>query len=357
MKKTFKTYVSLLMTCIGVASISLLVSSCKNTSSTFVQATGKPGEIMLVMENEYMNAPIGAKVYGVLTQPALSLTQDEPNFSISRVATPSFGDFLRYVRNVVIVDVDNTRFTSTALKYNYDEWAKGQIVIRLNTPSADSLSSYLDRNKAALINLLVRHELYRFGTVLEDSYSTRADELTDSLFKHRVNMPSDIKSYKVGKDFLWMSNGLARKRHDILVYSFPFKNKKDIAIDRMVEVRDSVLKANIEGGVEGSYPTTESKYNLYHRYVQTANGQIRGELRGIWKMEGGAMMSGPFVCQAYIDQKAGKVFVVEGFVYNPNEKKLTLLRMMEAGLYSFRSDNIKKFNAAEILESKTSVMQ
>lgn len=63
------------------------------------------------------------------------------------------------------------------------------------------------------------------------------------------------------------------------------------------------------------------------------------------------MMGGPFVAQAYVDEAAGKVYVVEGFVYHPNEDKLGLVRMLEAGLYSFRPSSKEQFDPKDILSA------
>ncbi|WP_051522168.1 DUF4837 family protein [Porphyromonas macacae] len=82
------------------------------------------------------------------------------------------------------------------------------------------------------------------------------------------------------------------------------------------------------------------------------DGTVRGELRGLWHMHGKARMGGPFVSQAYANKEEGKVYVVEGFVYNPNDDLLTLLRMMESMLYTFRPGTEKKFDPENILKCK-----
>ena len=67
----------------------------------------------------------------------------------------------------------------------------------------------------------------------------------------------------------------------------------------MVEVRDSVLKANIEGSDAGSYSVME-RMLLKHRYVYPGD-QKRGEVHGIWRMEGGQMMSGALIMAQTVD--------------------------------------------------------
>lgn len=329
-------------------------SSSANKSSVLQQsAIGKPGELMLVMEKEYFESPMAMELYDLLEEDAPALPQSEPSLRISRVPTPSFQGSLQLVRNVLLLDIDPQRYSKVSLKYSYDDWAKGQIVARMTSPSPDSVRNYLKTQGEALMNLFVRHELFLYGEVLGKTYSQKATDLTDSLFSHRVNVPEDIRSQRIGKDFLWMSNSSMRSRHDLLVYTYPYHSPKDISLDALVVKRDSVLKANISGEFEGSYPCTEQNYGLLYRRVQLPDEEMaRAELRGLWKMEGGAMMGGPFVCHAVVDKKAGKVYVFEGFVYRPNEDKLHLIRMMEAALYSFRSSTIKSFDPATILRAR-----
>lgn len=334
-----------------VLALGLALGACKGSvGSTFVQASGRPGEVMIVMENELLDSTPGVQILQMLDQAAPALPQEESMFTIGgRVPAPSFKGALRYFRNIIIATVDPERFSTTSLKYGYDEWARGQLVIRMQAASADSLQAYITRNEEPIMNMLLRHELYRFGSIVEEEFSQRATEMVDSLFAHKINVPRDIRHYKVGDNFLWMSNANMRRRHDILVYSFPYTSKADIGLDRLVEVRDSVLKTNIQGEFEGTYPSTV-RTGLVYRKVMMPNAQPRGEMRGLWQMEGGAMMGGPFVCHAYIDPKTSRVYVAEGFVYHPNENKLNLIRMMEGALYSFRP-RTEKFEAKSILES------
>lgn len=324
-----------------------VTTSCKQTSApNIINATGRPGEIMIVINNEYRDTPMGAQLTDLLQSDVPGLPQSEPMFSLSWSTIKGFTGFLTYVRNILMIDIDNDRFTKTSAKYTYDTWAKGQMVVKITSPNVDSVSSYIESKGYSLVNLFMRHEIFRYDDYLVNEYSKVADRLVDSLFHHHINVPEDIRKYKIGKNFLWMSNDHMRKRHDLLVYTYPYKSKEDLSLDRMVQVRDSVLKENIEGGYEGSYPETEKLVNtLFHRYIFGPNkGEIRGEVRGLWKMTGGQMMGGPFVCQAYHDKKDGLVYMVEGFVYNPNDYKRNLIRMMEAALYTFRPSSQKDFN-------------
>lgn len=336
--------------------ILFFVYSCKNNNSgiSIGNSTGRPGEILLVMPNEVYNSKVGVIVSDMLQESAPSLPQDEPMFRVSYTTPNNLTGNLKTVRNIMIVEVDSTRFTTTSFKYAYDEWAKGQMIINITSPSNDSVCSYFEKNKSAIQNIILRHEYSIMADYLVSQYSSVADKYIDSIFGYHINVPQDIKKHKFGENFIWMSNDAVRKRMDIMVYSIPYKSNNDISLDNIVAVRDSVMKANIKGESEESYPTTEKMVGLLYRKIVFPNGDVRGEVRGLWKMEGPDMMGGPFVCQALIDKNKKKVYFVDAFVYNPNDKKLNLIRVMESSLYTFRPDSIKKFNPEIINNTKSS---
>lgn len=350
--KRYKLANSLLAT-VGTALLGCGLLSCNSASvATMVQASGRPGELMLVMNGDELETREAYELMEVLEQAAPGLPQVEPTMQItSRISHQNFNGMMRLARNILMVNVDKERFSKSTLKFSYNEFAKGQLVVTLNTPALDSVPAFAKREQEVLLNLFTRHELYRFADGLKEASSQRAMDLVDSLFEHKIEVPRDINKHKFGKDFLWMSNASMDARHDLLIYTFPYRNKRDLEMERLIEVRDSVLKVNIPGEIKDSYPSTV-KSGLVYRRVGMPNQPIRGELRGLWQMEGGAMMGGPFVLQAYHNEADGRVYVFEGFVYYPNEDKLRLIRNMEAALYSARPSTSAEFNAQDILATK-----
>lgn len=329
---------------------SALVACNSSSVGKMIQASGRPGEVMLVMDAPHFDTRAVYDLIETLEAPAPALPQEESTLKVtSRVPISSFDGMMKRARNIFMIDVDSTRFSKATLQFGYNEWADGQMVVTLNTPSLDSLTAYVSQNKEVLSNLFVRHELYRFGRNIEDTYSKVAENKVDSMFHYKINVPQDIRSSKVGKNFLWMSNAQMRGRHDLMVYTFPYKNDKDLFVDRLIAVRDSVLKANIPGEFEGTYPSTVKTGWVYRR-VTLPEESYRGELRGLWQMEGGAMMGGPFVLQAIHNKQDGLVYVFDTFVYKPNEDKLNLMRAMEATLYSVRPAD-KVYKPANILSA------
>ncbi len=342
---------------LSVLALLLLVGCNSSSVGTFIQAAGTPGEVMIVMDGHEYESQVAIALERVLTQPAPALPQEEPILRVtSRVTEANFNNIVRRARNIVIVDVDPARFTTASMHPQYDEWAKGQIVVTITAPTLDSVASFVQTQGDLMAGLIVRHELFRQSETSNEAFSPRAKELVDSLFGYRLEVPRDITAYKVGQDFLWMNNRRIREEKNLLVYSFPYSSPQDLEPARLVAVRDSVLKVNIPGDVEGSHPGT-APFGVYYRKVQIPDQPIRSEIRGLWEMKNGGAMGGPFVQQAYHDKERGRVIVAEGFIYHPNEDKLKLVRSMEAALYSLRPNSIERFDPALVLKTTYSTTQ
>lgn len=331
-------------------------SSSSNSSNALVSfASGRPGDLLLVMENEDYQSPAGLAIAEVLQASMPSMPQDEPIMTLSFVNPKNLNGNLRTTRNILIANIDSTRFTTTSMKYSYDEWVRGQLLMEINSVSKDSLAYFVKKNAEMITNIIIKHEFWISGDYLAKKYSSEAYNKVDSLFSYYINTSETIKKHKIGENFLWMSNDAVRKRMDLAVYTYPYNSEKDLNYDRVISVRDSVFKKNIQGTDASSYPSTEKIFGLMHRNVFMSDSTKRTEVRGLWKMEGPDMMGGPFVLHAMLDKRVNKVIVVDAFVYHPNENKRDLIRLMEASLYSFRTNDKKVFDPNTILNVKYSL--
>lgn len=328
-----------------LSTLFFLALSCSPDGKSVVggnNATGKPCEILLVMDADYLRSDAGQQVKDALQAPLIAMPQVEPSLDVQTVADKDFDSFLRFVRNILIVEIDPERFTSNGLKYTYDRWASGQIVATLRAPSIDSLAIFLEQQGSTINNLFFRSELYNIASTYTSGYSASADQYAMEIFNKHISIPADIKSYKKGEQFLWMSSNTMRRRKDLLLYTLPYYGQ-NLTGNYLRSCRDSVLAIHLPGGIEGSHSGT-APYGLQMRTISLPHGEEIKELRGLWEMKGGGAMGGPFVQHARIVPEENKIYIVEGFVYHPNELKRNLLLEMEAALFSFRSGDEKEWS-------------
>lgn len=332
---------------VSLLALIALGSGCQKKNNTFMSAAGSPGEMLLVMDGDWLKGPQGDLIKEMLQAEVPALPQVEHWMRVQTVAEADFGDFLRNTRNILIVKANKDTYTHNSVKYAYDEWAQGQLLIIVQTPSADSLKALVANEGDKIRHLLLRHELFRYAEVWSKDFSTKADEYCMELFKHHINVPQDILSYKKGRDFLWMSNNAYEKRSDLVVYALPYRGKEDLTSQAMRIRRDSVLGANIPGATPDSKMVTIPE-GVSHQYIQMPDGSYRGVIHGLWETSGASAMAGPFVMHAIACPKEGKVYYIEGFVYYPNENKRELIRRIEAALFSFRPAQETEFDPEPI---------
>ncbi|MBB6275288.1 DUF4837 family protein [Porphyromonas circumdentaria] len=326
---------------------SSLFFSCKGGSNTFNSASGSPGELLLVMDEDLLSSISGEIVKEMLQEEVTALPQIEPWMKVQTVATHNFEDFLRNTRNIVIVQNDGAIYSHNAVKYSYDEWAKGQLVIVIQVPSKDSLKTLAEHKGGMVRNLLLRHELYRYAELWKKSFSTKADSYSKELFGYHINLPEDIQSYKKGENFLWLSNNAYSKRTDVVIYKHPYNGGEDFSKERLLQIRDSVLGKNIPGATPDSYMTT-TEGSTKHRLIKMPNGTIIRELKGLWETSGSSAMAGPFVAHVLTVPEEKAMYYIEGFVYHPNENKRELIRRIQATLFSFRPVSQEAFDIEAI---------
>lgn len=315
--------------------LALALGSC-NSGSVLTQATGFAYEVIVVMDQANWEGDGGKAVKGDLGSAVSGLPQPEPCMKITYCEPKDFNGLMTYVRNILIVNIDETMYTKVSVGYEENRWARGQVVMSLKAPSAQAVATYLDEHPKVLSNFFVRVEMARAIDLLQETYSSVVMNTLKDKFGLMLNAPANIETYTDSTDFFWATNNAATGRTDLLVYTFPYTDANTFTPEYLVAKRDSVLKLHVPGAFPGSYMTTETRFGLLVDYKPIElNGKYCGVMRGLWRMEGD-MMGGPFVSVARLDEKNNRVVVAEGFVYAPETDKRNFIRRIEAALYTLR---------------------
>ncbi len=325
----------------------LLCGSCKKNwqEAVMPDATGSPYDLYLVMDDGAKDSALGDTLRAIFEYPMECTPQGEPYFKIYYLTPDNFKSaVIRRVGNVVQVNIDPQNAAEPIMTLERDAYALGQVIVKLYARSIKDLAEYLPTYQENLRNLFVKAEIKRRTKLLTKEYGRKESERLTKLQNVVMQIPKELNVPGVGKSdstFYWVTDDGARKRSDIVVYSIPYTDANVFSLEGAVAVRDSVMKANIEGGGVGSYMTTNRKIIQPEYQAISLNGKYVGELRGIWRMENG-LMAGPFVCHIRLDEFNQRVVFAEGFCYAPSDDKRTLIRNLEAVLYTLRlpSDNV-----------------
>ena len=305
-------------------------------------ASGLPYEMLVVMGDEQWERPLGRAVYNVLDTDVPGLPQSERSFRITRVNPSAFNsNMFRIMRNVIKVDIQNI-YTQPKLKFARNVYAYPQMVMTLQAPDEASLAKYVEDNAQSILDFFTKAEMNREIENLREEHNLEVSRLAKEILGVDVWVPWTVNKFKRGKDFLWASTNTGKKDMSIVLYSYPYTDKNTFTLDYFLNKRDSVMKVNIPGGIEGSYMSTQRDFV----YVEdaTVQGKYAQVARGLWRVKGDRM-GGPFVSHSRVDEVNGRVIVAEAFIYAPESLKRDLMRRMEAALYTLQLPQADKVNS------------
>ena len=308
-------------------------TSKKKKSLLMPNASGLPYEMLVVMDDDQWDRPLGRAVFNVLDSDVPGLPQSERSFRISRVEPDGFNsNMFRIMRNVIKVDIQNI-YTQPKFKFARNVYSYPQMIMTLQAPDEESLTEYINNNQQSIIDFFTKAEMNREIENLRERHNPEVSRLAEEILGVDIWVPWELNKFKKGKDFLWASTNVGKKDMNLVLYSYPYTDKNTFTLDYFLQKRDSVMKANIPGGPKGSYMTTN------HDYVYVEDGTVRGKYaqiaRGLWRIQGDRM-GGPFVSHSRVDEANGRVVVAEAFIYAPESLKRDLLRRMEAALYTLQ---------------------
>lgn len=307
-----------------------LLLSCKNGHIAAPRASGRPYEVLVVMDKQTWEAPVGRALFQVLDTDIPGLPQPERSFHISQVAPADMNRTLSIFRNIIEVDINPTIYTRSSMKFVRNVYADEQVILHIRSNSDESFIQFVGEHKQDIIDFFTKMEMNRLCVDLRTKYSKLTYDLAKEIFNCELKAPEELRNYKKGKDFMWTSNNTASGMVNIMMYSYPYEGPETFNKKYILHKRDSVLCVNMPGSEPDMYMQTDTAFTdvkpivVHHKYAM--------EARGLWFMRNDGM-GGPFVSHSRVDTENNRVIVVEGFVFAPEKMKRGLMRRMEGSLY------------------------
>lgn len=320
-----------LFTLTALCCLLLLVSCSKE--QIFPQASGRPYEVLVVLDNKTWEAPAGRALFDILDTDVPCLPQSERSFHITQIEPKDLSANFSIFRNIIQVNIDKSQFSRTGMRFSRNKYAMDQIVLTINSPSEDDFQQFCIKHKQEVLDFLTRTEMNRLIKELETKYSKVTYDLAWQVFTCRFYAPKELKAYKKGTQFFWTSNNTASGLENICMYSYPYEGPETFNKEYMTAKRDSVMKLNLPGEKPGMYMKTDTLCTITKPIV--VHNRYAMEMRGLWYMENDCM-GGPFVSHSRVDTETNRVIVVEGFVYAPEKMKRGLIRRLEGSLYTLQ---------------------
>lgn len=319
----------------------LIFLSCENankepkqTNRSFLvpMSSGNPYEVMVVADDSIWEGYAGRALDVVLNKPLKGLPQEESTFHVSRITPDNYDRITNLFRNIIIFKIGR-EYSEPRFRLLRDEFSSPQMIMTIQGPSVSEVSTFITEQTDFIIKFFSDEEINRAAREFHDEHNIKFAKKVKEMFGCEFYIPVDINKMKIGDNFIWASNDALTGIQNIVIYSYPYATEKVFRRGVYIALRDSFMKANIPGGKPNQYMATDKDH------VDVKNITVRGEFaqeaRGLWHMENDAM-GGPFVAHSMIDTINNRVIVAEGFVYAPDKMKRTMIRRLEAALYTLR---------------------
>lgn len=332
-----------------IALLALFLMSCgSNNERLLTSATGSIYEC-LVVSSPAVKEPVCSTMAGDM----YGLPQMEAYFTVSHVSPAQFDDFLKSTRNILVIDIDEHKYTQVKTTHSRDSWSKPQAIVRIQAPSNEIFEEYWSSHGEVIRDWFVREELDRQIRFYRANTNKGAREILnkqgyDLLIPedYILIMDTTLCLHDQMVNVLWSCNNKGPMRKDVMVYSYPYTSQEQFSNEAIIQMRDNIMGQLVSAQVAGSHMGTEFKhFPPVSRYVPALRDSIGGfyavETRGLWKIYDGEAMGGPFVSLTRLDQVNGRVVTAEGFLFAAGQKKRNALRQIEAILYTLRMPNEK----------------
>ena len=311
----------------------ILMFSCKSSDGYKPNAGGKAGDMLIVIKQQYKDSEAGKLIKDIMSQPYWGLPQEEPIFNVQVSNYETLNDFMKTMRNLIMVNISSKVEADTILYYR-NAWSKGQALVRINAKSEKEFVDLVNKNQAQLVDFFNKAERERAMKYYRKYINKEFSDKVRKKFGIFVSIPTGYKRINEKKDFIWMSEGSVGSSEGIIIYSYPYTGKGTFLKESLLNKLDETLRKNIPGPSEGSYMSIEMIFPPIYKAIEV-NGEKVAEIRGLWKVVGD-MMGGPWIMHAHLDKEHKRVIVLFGYIYAPEEKKRDKVRQLNAVLYSYK---------------------
>jgi len=332
------------------------------------QASGKAGDIVIVIDSMQWKGPVGEELRKILTTDVPGLPREEFLFNVIDVHPSDKIFLLTQIRNLVYVfTLDQTtpgaqrmirgftpetiaQIKSDSSYYIYtdkDVNAKGQEVMYLFGQTEESLVKHLQENGQNIVDFFNNHE----RQILEKKlFKTKTTEsISEFLIKEQqcaISIPFGYKLADKQNDFIWFRQIELEVDKDVFITWKPYESEYQLLPDSLIAWRDATAKKYLfedpDNSISYIVTETEVPFNPVKARQSKLNEHYAMELRGLWRTNNKSM-GGPFVGFALVDQQRGLLYYIEGFTFSPGKSQREIMRELETILRTFKtSEDLKK---------------
>lgn len=348
-----KTFASILLALAMGFTLASCESSDTSSNSSKPKARGSIGEIILVIDSVKWAGPVGDELKQIFESDIPGMLRSEAKFKVNTVDPRAMTRMLKMSTNLIYVttfddkgsasQVINAQFSKESKEkamndpnlYSLrmeDEYAIGQEVLYLFGNTEDQLIQNLKKNGGRLQNLFEVRERGRLEKILLARKNSAAASEARNNLGIEINVPASYQVAKSEDNFLWVRQitpSANRADISLFFYETDYTAEEQTFPANILKLRDSITKQYIFGDPDDptSYVISEKQIPPAFRNM-VINDNFTTEIRGSWKTNN-ISMGGTYLGYLMVDEKKGKLYYIEGFVFYPNEIHRDALREIE----------------------------
>ncbi|MGK7390922.1 MAG: DUF4837 family protein [Candidatus Cyclobacteriaceae bacterium M2_1C_046] len=324
------------------------------------QATGRAGEVILVMDSALYSDTVGRALRSVMLSEVAGLPREEPYFNMSQVEPEDLNNVLKSVSNLIFVMTLDDKSPGTKRVRSYftesslnrienepdlfmfsakDVYAKGQQVLYLFSKTSDQLATKIMENEEQIRSIFNVRERERLEKGLFKSKALKG--ISDALVKDHdfyLKIPFGYKMAANDDKFVWFRQMNDDNDKNIFVTYRPYVSEEQFSKEQIIQFRDSIARKKLfeDPAVPDTYIITETGVPFKPVVTKEVNfnGLYAVETRGLWRTRT-ASMGGPFLSYVVVDEKLGRLYYLEGFVFSPGKSQREFMRELEVILHTF----------------------
>lgn len=302
-------------------------------------ASGRAGELLIVMEPRLYEGQVGEAFNDVFRAPVPMLPQGEPMFNVIFIPKRDFTKIFETHRHIFFLDVDE-QLSSPTIEISRDVWSYPQLVVRVKAPDEASAIRIIENNAETFFDRYLAVEYLRLQNAYSLMIKRPSWRAVKDMFDIEMTIPEGYFVASEGENFIWLRKSATNEEFDqaVMIWTLPYT---DPAIDFDEDViwarRDSITRKYIPGQFPGTFMTTyRGDMELRPMFRERSfNDKYAIEARSLWRVQGD-FMGGPFVTYTFVDENTDRLFMIDGWVFAPKYRKRDYMRQVEAIIWSVK---------------------
>jgi hypothetical protein len=337
--------------------------SCSDPSgNNLPAASGKTGDIFLVMDSLQWEGPLGKVLDSLFSAEMEGLPRKESIYHMRWIDPRKMNYVLKQRRNLIYaVTLDQRSVGASQIRKTFTPESLEKIKSNPDLFSQNTQHLFAKNQEVLFLFGNTEKELIKkirtYGTKLVQHFDeSERERLTAALFKSKqskgipdilrkkynceIKVPFGFQLVANDSNFFWLRQINPYDDKDIFITRKKYTSQEQFKPDSLIAWRNQICRYNIFEDPEKieTYLVTETSIPYKPVITQeiTFNKKFAVEMRGLWKTNN-LTMGGPFISFSLVDEDLGMMYYIEGFTYSPSKDQREIIRELETILYTFRT--------------------